>query len=76
VVVPAALLAFLLGIQPIVARGADGAPLFFPFGLRVTLPALLLPHLLVGIGEGALTVVATRFLGAAPGAAGAARTPP
>lgn len=62
VVIPAALLAVVLGVQPRLAHAADGAPLFFPFGLRVTLPALVLPHLLVGLGEGALTVAVTRFL--------------
>lgn len=56
VVIPAALLAVALGVQPLIAHTADGTPLFFPFTLRVTLPAVVLPHTLIGIGEGVLTV--------------------
>lgn len=62
VVVPASLLAVVLGVQPLLARTPEGAPLFFPFGLGVTLPALALPHVLVGLGEGALTVAVSSFL--------------
>ena len=58
VVVPAALVAVVLGLQPRIASAADGAPLFFPFGVSVTLPAVVVPHALVGMAEGALTVAA------------------
>jgi cobalt/nickel transport system permease protein len=61
-VVPAALLAVLLGIQPAIAQSADGQPLFFPFGLSVTLPAVLLPHAALGVAEGLLTVLVVSFL--------------
>lgn len=56
VVVPAVLVAVVLGLQAEWSVGADGRPLFFPFGLAVTLPAIVGPHLLVGVGEGVLTV--------------------
>ncbi|RMG08599.1 MAG: cobalt transporter CbiM [Planctomycetota bacterium] len=36
-----------LGLQPLVAHDAAGAPLYCPFGLGVSVPAMLLPHLLV-----------------------------
>lgn len=62
VVVSALLVATVLGLQPAIARDAAGVPLFFPFGIEVTLPALVLPHLLVGLGEGALTLGVTRLL--------------
>jgi len=62
IVLPAALVAVVLGIQPAIAQDAQGAPLFFPFGLSVTLPAVLLPHALVGIAEGVLTVLGYRYL--------------
>jgi len=62
VVVPAALLALVLGLQPTLARAADGSPLFFPFGLSITLPAILIPHALIGIGEGVLTVLVYRLV--------------
>ena len=53
--------ALVLGIQPLVAHAADGAPLFFPFGLSVTLPAILVPHAIIGVGEAVLTVLVWRY---------------
>jgi cobalt/nickel transport system permease protein len=60
VVVPALLLALVLGIQPSMAHRADGTPLFFPFGLKVTLPAVLIPHLLIGVAEAVLALAIWR----------------
>jgi hypothetical protein len=40
----------------------EGQPLFFPFGLSVTLPAVLVPHVLLGIAEGLLTILVVSFL--------------
>lgn len=60
--VAALILAVVLGIQPAIARKPDGTPLFFPFGLRTTIPAVMIPHLVVGIGEGLLTVLSFRLL--------------
>ncbi len=51
VLVPALLVALALGIQPLVAHAPDGSPRFFPFGLAITLPAVLLPHLVVAAGD-------------------------
>ncbi len=61
-VVPAVIVALVLGAQPLLAHGADGSPLFFPFGWTVTVPAVVVPHLLVGIADGVLTVLAWRAL--------------
>jgi cobalt/nickel transport system permease protein len=61
-VVPACLVALVLGWQPHLARAADGTPLFFPFGWGVTLPAIIVPHLAVGVADGVLTVMAWRLL--------------
>lgn len=61
VVLPAALIALVLGAQPLLASRADGTPLYFPFDWRITLPAVLLPHLLIGVGEAVLTVLVWRF---------------
>jgi cobalt/nickel transport system permease protein len=58
----ALLLALALGLQPMIAHAEDGQPLFFPFGLSVTLPAIMIPHALIGIGEGALTLIMWRLL--------------
>ena len=44
VAVPSAVLAVVLGLQPRLAHAVDGTPLFFPFGLDITLPAVVLPH--------------------------------
>ena len=62
IVVPAILIALALGIQPRIASDAQGAPQFFPLGLSVTLPAIVLPHLLVGLAEGMLSILGYRYL--------------
>ncbi len=56
----ALLLALVLGLQPVIAHGPDGTPRFFPFGPAITVPALLLPHALIGAGEAALTLLVFR----------------
>jgi cobalt/nickel transport system permease protein len=61
VVVPGVLIAVVLGIQPLIAHQDDGTPLFFPFGLSITLPAILLPHIVIGVGEAVLTVLVWRY---------------
>jgi len=60
VMVAALILALVLGLQPSIAQGPDGTPRFFPFGPAVTLPALLIPHALIGVGEAALTLLVYR----------------
>jgi cobalt/nickel transport system permease protein len=62
VVMAGLLVATLLGLQPLLAHQADGTPLFFPFGLAVTLPAVLIPHVLIGLGEAVLTVLVLRYV--------------
>lgn len=57
----ALLLALVLGAQPLLASRADGTPLFFPFGWSITLPAMLIPHLFIGLGEAALTLLLWRY---------------
>lgn len=61
VVVAGLVVALVLGAQPLIAHRPDGTPLFFPFGWTVTLPAVLLPHVVIGIGEAALTVLVFRY---------------
>jgi cobalt/nickel transport system permease protein len=61
VIVPGALAAGVLGIQPLIAHNPDGTPLFFPFGLEITLPAILVPHAVIGVGEAALTLLVWRY---------------
>jgi cobalt/nickel transport system permease protein len=58
-----ALVAFVLGIQPLIAHGADGKPLYFPFGLDTTFPALVGSHMLFfGIVEGVFTQIAYKYI--------------
>jgi cobalt/nickel transport system permease protein len=58
VMLSAFVLALILGIQPLIASDATGKPLFFPFGLKITIPAMMIPHIFVGIAEGILTIIA------------------
>ncbi len=38
--------AFELGIQPMIAHASDGTPLYAPYPLSITIPAMMIPHLL------------------------------
>ena len=62
IVLPSVFIATILGIQPLIATSNEGNPLFFPFGLEVTLPTIVLPHLLLGIVEGLVTFGVVKFL--------------
>ncbi len=62
VTVAALVVAVVLGAQPHLARDAGGTPLYFPFGWRVTLPAVVLPHLVVGLLDGLLAAAAVGIL--------------
>lgn len=59
---PALLIALALGAQPHIAASSAGESQYFPFGWAVTLPALLIPHALLGLGEGALTLLGWRLV--------------
>ncbi len=62
IIVAAFFIALSLGIQPVIAHSQDGQPLYFPFGLKTTIPVLLVPHIFVGIGEGLLTLLIYTFV--------------
>ncbi|BDZ30243.1 cobalt transporter CbiM [Lactiplantibacillus sp. WILCCON 0030] len=52
-----------LGLQPLLAHTASGAPLYCPYGLTVTVPAMLAAHLLVaGWVEAIFTVLVYQFI--------------
>ena len=61
----AALLAAVeLGLQPVLHHLPDGTPLYCPFPLAVTIPAMTIPHLTVaGAAEAILTGGVVAFLG-------------
>ncbi len=52
------LTALQLGLQPILHRGIEGRPLYSPFPLTVTIPAIMIEHItLFGFVEAAITVL-------------------
>ena len=63
--VAALLVAVELGMQPLLHHLPDGTPLYCPFPLDVTIPAMMIPHLVVaGAAEAILTGGVVAFLGA------------
>lgn len=55
--------AVMFGLQPLLFQSADGAPLYSPYPMLVTIPAMALAHLLVaGPVEAILTVAVLRYL--------------
>jgi cobalt/nickel transport system permease protein len=60
--VAAILTAIEFGIQPIIAHGADGRPLYGPYPLSIAVPAMALEHLLVfSIIEGIVTLLLLKY---------------
>jgi len=60
----AALFAALeLGLQPLLFHAADGTPLYAPYALKIAVPAMVIPHLLVaGPIEALVTGMVIAFL--------------
>lgn len=55
--------AVILGVQPSLAHNASGQALYCPFGLSVTVPALMMTHLLAaGPAEAIITLAALAYL--------------
>jgi len=51
------------GVQPLLFKDISGLPLYSPYGLAVSIPAMMIPHLLVvGILEGIITVGAYSYI--------------
>ncbi len=60
--VSALLAAIQLGIQPILEKSPDGRPLYAPFPLAVTIPAMALVHLLLfGFVEAGITALVVKY---------------
>lgn len=50
------------GIQPLIARGTDGNPLYAPYPLKVAVPAMMIEHLLLfGLLEGIVTYMIFKY---------------
>lgn len=61
--IAAFLTALELGIQPILHVGQDGRPLYSPFPLTITIPALMIEHVAIfGIVEAVVTVLVLMYL--------------
>ncbi len=61
--VAAFLTAVEFGIQPLLFRAPDGAPLYAPYGLSVAIPAMMVGHLLVaGPAEAVISALAVAYL--------------
>ena len=55
------------GIQPLLFTATDGTPLYCPYGLSVTIPAMLMAHLTVaGVAEAIVTAAALKFIASQP----------
>ena len=51
------------GIQPLLFKDVSGLPLYSPYGLAISIPAMMIPHLLVvGVLEGIITVGAYSYI--------------
>ena len=60
--VAAVVTGFEFGIQPMIASGPDGKPLYAPYPLSIALPAMALEHILVfGIVEGMITALILKY---------------
>jgi len=61
-VVAALFAAVEFGIQPMIATGANGRPLYAPYPLSIALPAMVLEHLFpFGIVEGLVTMLLLKY---------------
>jgi cobalt/nickel transport system permease protein len=50
--------AIMFGLQPLLGKGSDGQPLYFPYPLRVAVPVMAAQHLFIfGIIEAVLTAL-------------------
>lgn len=61
IVIPSIFVAFILGLQPIIAS-KSGSPLYFPFGWDVTFISVVVPHFFLGIIEAFVTLSVVTFL--------------
>ena len=53
---------FEFGIQPLIASGPDGKPLYAPYPLSIAVPVMAVEHLLVfGIVEGVVTALLLKY---------------
>ena len=56
------LAALQLGLQPLLAHAPDGTPLYAPYPLSITIPAVVGGHLLAGFAEAIVTGATVAFI--------------
>jgi cobalt/nickel transport system permease protein len=62
IVVAATVTGFEFGIQPLIAKGADGVPLYAPYPLKIALPAMAGEHMILfGVVEGLVTALLVKY---------------
>lgn len=63
IVAASLVVAIVLGIEPLLGVDSAGHPIYFPFGLSVTIPAIVGSHMLFfGVVEGIATMLVVRFV--------------
>lgn len=63
IVAASVIVALALGIQPLLGVDASGHPIYFPFGLNITIPAIVGSHVLFfGTAEGIATMLVMGFV--------------
>jgi cobalt/nickel transport system permease protein len=51
------------GLQPLLFKAADGSPLYAPYPLAISIPAMVIPHALIAsVVEGVLTALVIAYL--------------
>ncbi|MFN3814230.1 MAG: energy-coupling factor ABC transporter permease [Aquificaceae bacterium] len=61
-ILSALFIALVLGLHPYLFTDPSGKPIYFPFKFNVVIPAVLLPHIPVGVGEGLLTLLVVKTI--------------
>lgn len=57
IVLASVVVAIVLGVEPYIAKNINGVPVYFPYDLKITLPAIVGSHMLFfGIVEGIFTL--------------------
>jgi|GEM_PF-284672 len=62
IVMSSVVVAIVLGIEPYIAKNIHGVPVYFPYGLKITLPAIVGSHMLFfGMVEGVFTLFGVSY---------------
>ncbi len=51
-----------LGLQPLIAHKVDGTPLYAPYPISVTIPAMMIGHLIAGFAEAAVAAAGISYV--------------